>query len=98
MFLADNLKFLRKRRKKTQDDVAFALQVKRSTLNGYENGIGEPKLERLMALADYYRFSLDDLVRKDLKKLSESKLKALEITDPVQQLTTALVMKSSIRI
>jgi transcriptional regulator with XRE-family HTH domain len=67
MFLADNLKFLRKRRKKTQDDVAFALEMKRSTLNGYENGIGEPKLTRLIALADYYRISLDELVRKDLR-------------------------------
>lgn len=69
MFLADNLKFLRKRRKKTQDDVAFALEIKRSTLNGYENGIGEPKLERLIALADYYRITLDELVRKDLIRI-----------------------------
>ena len=80
MFLADNLKFLRKRRKKTQDDVAFALQIKRSTLNGYENGIGEPKLERLITLADYYRFRIDDLLRKDLSKLSESKLQAIELS------------------
>ena len=79
MFLSENLKFLRKRRKKTQDDVAFALQMKRSTLNGYENSVGEPKLEKLMALADYYKIRLDDLVRTDLKKLPESKLKALEV-------------------
>ena len=79
MFLADNLKFLRKRRKKTQDDVAFALHLKRSTLNGYENAVGEPKLEKLMALADYYRVSMDDLVRKDLSKLPESSLRSLEI-------------------
>ena len=78
MFLADNLKFLRKRRKKTQDDVAFALQIKRSTLNGYENEIGEPKLERLIILADYFRISIDDLVRTELSKLPESKLRALE--------------------
>ena len=78
MFLADNLKFLRKRRKKTQDDVAFALQIKRSTLNGYENGIGEPKLERLIILANYFRISIDDLVRIELSKLPESKLRALE--------------------
>ena len=86
MFLADNLKFLRKRRKKTQDDIAFALQMKRSTLNGYENGVGEPKLERLMALADYFRFSLDDLVRMDLKKLPESKLRALELMEQAQSI------------
>lgn len=90
MLLAENLKFLRKRRRKTQDDVAFALQIKRSTLNGYENGVGEPKLEKLISLADYYRIRIDDLVRKDLKKLPESKLRALEL-QPADQtnLTTA---------
>lgn len=80
MFLATNLKFLRKRRKRTQDEVAFALEIKRATLNGYENGIGEPKLERLLAIAAYYRFSIDDLLQRDLSKLPESKLQALEVT------------------
>ncbi|KAA9325598.1 helix-turn-helix domain-containing protein [Adhaeribacter soli] len=79
MFLANNLKFLRKRRKKTQDDVAFIVEIKRSTLNGYENGVGEPKIEKLIILADYYRIGIDDLVRKDLRKLTESKLKELEL-------------------
>ncbi len=97
MLLAENLKFLRKRRKKTQDDVAFALQMKRPTLNGYENGVGEPKLEKLMALADYYRISIDDLVRTDLKKLPESKLRGLELTEPAQQKTKPSVMETTIR-
>lgn len=74
MFLADNLKFLRKQRKKTQDDVAFTLEIKRSTLNGYENGISEPKAERLIILADYYRISIDDLLRKDLCRSGNRKM------------------------
>ena len=78
MFLASNLKFLRKRRKRTQDEVAFALQLKRSTLNGYEHGVGQPNLERLVALATYYRLRLDDLVCRDLSRLPESQLQALE--------------------
>ena len=94
MFLADNLKFLRKRRKKTQDDVAFALQLKRSTLNGYENGVGEPKLEKLMALADYYQIRLDDLVRTDLRKLPESKLRELAVMEPVQLLVAGLLVRT----
>jgi transcriptional regulator with XRE-family HTH domain len=83
MFLASNLKFLRKRRKRTQDEVAFALQLKRSTLNGYEHGVGQPNLERLVALANYYRFGLDDLVCRDLSRLPESKLLALEQREPI---------------
>lgn len=80
MFLASNLKFLRKRRKRTQEEVAFALQLKRSTLNGYEQGVGQPNLERLVALARYYRFCLDDLVCRDLSRLPESQLQALMIS------------------
>jgi transcriptional regulator with XRE-family HTH domain len=83
MFLASNLKFLRKRRKRTQDEVAFALQLKRSTLNGYEHGVGQPNLERLVALANYYRFGLDDLVCRDLSRLPESKLLTLEQREPI---------------
>ena len=39
MYFTSNIKFLRKRRGRTQDDVAFALNLKRSTLSGYENGL-----------------------------------------------------------
>ena len=42
MNFASNVKFLRKRKNRTQDDVAVALNMKRSTLSGYENGVAEP--------------------------------------------------------
>jgi transcriptional regulator with XRE-family HTH domain len=77
MFLETNLVLLRKRKKRTQEEVAFVLGMKRSTLNGYEHGVGQPNVERLMALADYYKMSMDDLVRTDLRRLPESKLQAL---------------------
>lgn len=78
MFLPGNLVLLRKRKRKTQDDVACALELNRSTLNGYEHGVGNPNLERLIALAGYYKISLDDLVRRDLRQLGERELQALE--------------------
>ena len=42
MYFTSNIKFLRKRRGRTQDDVAVALNLKRSTLSGYENGVAQP--------------------------------------------------------
>ncbi|TVR72198.1 MAG: XRE family transcriptional regulator, partial [Marinilabiliales bacterium] len=42
MNFSSNIKHLRKRRKKTQEDVAFVLGLKRSTLNNYENGQTTP--------------------------------------------------------
>ena len=38
-FFGQNIKLLRKRRGRTQDDIAVALQMKRPTLSGYENGV-----------------------------------------------------------
>jgi len=73
-----NIKLLRKRRGRTQDDIAFALNMKRSTLSGYENGVAEPGIEALLALARYYKISVDTLLTVDLSVLRESEMSQLE--------------------
>ncbi len=78
MFFSSNIRLLRKRRNRTQDDVATALGMKRSTLSGYENGIAEPGLEALLAFSRYFRVAIDTLVAVDLSALSESQLSELE--------------------
>ncbi len=78
MYFASNIKFLRKRRGRTQDDVASALQMKRSTLSGYENGVAQPGIEALVAFSGYFNISLDTMLKIDLARLSESQLGELE--------------------
>ena len=78
MYFKSNIKFLRKRRKRTQDDVAAALNIKRSTLSGYENGIAKPGIEVLAKFSDYFGVAIDTLVKVDLSLLSESQLSQLE--------------------
>lgn len=78
MYFASNIKFLRKRRGRTQDDVASALQMKRSTLSGYENGVAQPGIEALVAFSGYYNISLDTMLKIELARLSESQLGELE--------------------
>jgi transcriptional regulator with XRE-family HTH domain len=78
MFFSSNIKFLRKRRGRTQDDVAVALTMKRSTLSGYENNIAQPGFETLIAFSKYYNVAIDTLIRVDLVKISESQLRQLE--------------------
>jgi len=78
MYFATNIKFLRKRRGRTQDDVASALQMKRPTLSGYENGVAQPGIEALVAFSGYYNISLDTMLKIDLTQLSESQLGELE--------------------
>lgn len=77
-FFAQNIKLLRKRRKRTQDDLSSFLGIKRSTLSGYENGVASPPLATLLHFADYFGIAVDTLIRVDLSSLSESQLSELE--------------------
>ncbi|QMU30539.1 helix-turn-helix domain-containing protein [Adhaeribacter radiodurans] len=74
MFLPTNLKWLRRLKKRTQEDVAFALNIKRSTYSGYENGVGEPSLDKLVLLANYFKITLDGLVAQDLRLMAVSQI------------------------
>jgi transcriptional regulator with XRE-family HTH domain len=73
-----NIKLLRKRKGRTQDDVAFTLEMKRSTLSGYENGVAQPGLDSLAAFSKYFNVSIDTLIKTDLSLLAESQLSQLE--------------------
>jgi transcriptional regulator with XRE-family HTH domain len=78
MYFTSNIKFLRKRRGRTQDDVASALNLKRSTLSGYENGVAQPGIEILVSFSKYFNLSIDTLLKIDITSLSESQLGELE--------------------
>lgn len=72
------MKILRKRRGKTQDELAFALDMKRSTLSGYENKVAEPGLEILLKFSDYFGIAIDTLLKVDMSLLGESQIYQLE--------------------
>jgi transcriptional regulator with XRE-family HTH domain len=78
MYFDSNIKFLRRRRNRTQDEVAAQLQMKRSTLSGYENRVAQPGLEILLLFSKYYRIAVDTLIKVDLSGLSETQLRQLE--------------------
>lgn len=78
MYFPGNIKFLRKRRGRTQDDTSIALGLKRSTLSGYENGVAEPPIEILISFSSYFNISVDTLLKIDITTLSESQLGELE--------------------
>lgn len=66
--IAQNLKFLRKFSSKSQEEVANELNIKRTTLSGYENGSSEPNSENLIRLSEFYGVSLDELLKQDLSE------------------------------
>ena len=77
-YFGRNIKLLRKRQGRTQDEIALAMGMKRSTLSGYENDIAEPGMEALVAFSAFYGIAIDTLIRVDLSTLSESQLEQLE--------------------
>jgi transcriptional regulator with XRE-family HTH domain len=78
IYFDSNMKLLRRRKNRTQDEVAEQLQIKRSTLSGYENRVAQPNIEALLQLSDYYHIAVDTLLKVDLAKLSETQLRQLE--------------------
>ncbi len=78
MHFSNNIKCLRKRRGRTQDDVASALGMKRPTLSGYENNVAQPGIEAMIAFSNYFNIAIDTLVKVDLSTLPESQISQLE--------------------
>ena len=63
-FANKNLKYLRKLRGWTQEEFAQKLRIKRSLLGAYEEERAEPRIEILEAVADMFKLTLDDLLRR----------------------------------
>lgn len=71
--LSANLKFLRKQKGQSQDEVSQSLSIKRTTLSGYENGSAEPNSENLIRIAAFYNCTIDDLLKIDLSSEVDAK-------------------------
>ncbi|MDQ3552362.1 MAG: helix-turn-helix domain-containing protein, partial [Bacteroidota bacterium] len=63
-----NLKYLRKLRGWTQEEFAQKLRIKRSLLGAYEEERAEPRIEVLEVVADMFKLTLDEILRKDLSE------------------------------
>ena len=72
MEIGKNLKLLRNRLKKSQEEVATDLNLTRSSYSGYENNVAQPNLESLILLSEYYKVTIDDLIKKDFGAYKES--------------------------
>ncbi|OIX11392.1 helix-turn-helix domain-containing protein [Bacillus thuringiensis] len=60
--LGEQLIYLRKKQGLTQNDIAYQLNVARSTYTNWEAGRAEPDLNTLIEIANIYNISLDNLV------------------------------------
>lgn len=61
------LKSLRNAKGITQDELARALHISRSSVGMYENGSREPDYETLESIADYFNVDIDYLIGRTNK-------------------------------
>lgn len=66
MSFSENLYYLRKRDKITQEELADRLGVTRQSVSKWETGEASPETDKLILICDLFGVSLDDIVRKDL--------------------------------
>ncbi len=62
MAKGEMLKFLRKQRGYSQEQIARKLGVTQGTVSNWENGTAEPSAKKLTALAEIYCVSVDTLM------------------------------------
>lgn len=67
-----NLKYLRKLRGWTQEEFAQKLRIKRSLLGAYEEERADPRIDILEVVADMFKLTLDDLLRRDVSDTKTS--------------------------
>ncbi len=74
----EKIKFLRKSKKMTQDEVAALLNMTRSNYNKIENGIIEFREEILKKLSQLFNISVEYLIDEETHKIREKNSKTLE--------------------
>lgn len=79
------LKALRKDKKKTQQNIADLLKIRRSTYGEYERGKILPPMDKIKTLAEYFDVSVDYLLGAKNEAPEE-----LELIDVYKQLKIAL--------
>jgi transcriptional regulator with XRE-family HTH domain len=84
IFLGSNVKFLRIRQKFTQESLAKELKMTRSKLNCIEIGqTKSPSIEDMLKFSSFFKMSLDTLIKIDLSKLGELRIRDLEAGNDV---------------
>ena len=73
--LGDNIKYLRNKKRLSQRELAKILCLSRNQIASYEYRIAEPSIKTLIDLANFFDVSIDDLIRSDIYKILQKKIK-----------------------
>ena len=80
MNIGEQINNLRKKHGLSQDDFSNLFNVSRQTISNWENGKSYPDLEMIIKISDYFKISVDELLRNDVQ--SEEKIDNPSVTSP----------------
>lgn len=85
--ISENLKYLRKKKGLTQQQLADEVQIKRSLVGAYEEERADPKYELLIKFALFFDLSIDELINQTINdkykpqpKANAANVRVLSIT------------------
>ena len=65
MTFSEKLKYLRKEKEISQEELAKVIHVTRQSVSKWETGTAYPDMEKMKILSDFYKISLDDLMNTE---------------------------------
>lgn len=78
LFFHSNLRFLRERKRMSQEELSQQLNLARNKLQALESGKTQnPSALDMVKFSEYFKVSIDSLLKVDLTKLGELRLKEL---------------------
>lgn len=84
IFFHSNIRFLRERKKLSQENFAHSIGLKRITLQALESGrTKNPTAIDLLKFSEQFKMSIDTLMKVDISRLGELKLRELEAGNDV---------------
>ena len=93
IFFHSNIRLLRERKRKSQEEIAQQLDLTRIKLQALETArTKNPTIDDLVKFSEFFKMSIDSLTKVDLSRLSEIQLRQLEAGNDVY------IMGSKIRV
>ncbi|MCI4668760.1 MAG: helix-turn-helix domain-containing protein [Bacteroidia bacterium] len=80
--IGSNLKYLRKLKNLTQQELANELGIQRSSIGAYEECRAAPKYPALESISNFFGISIDMLLKEDLSNYTEEELNSKDLGGP----------------
>lgn len=71
MNIGEQINNLRKQHGLSQDDFLNLFNVSRQTISNWENGKSYPDLEMIIKVSDYFKISIDELLKNDVQTVKK---------------------------